>query len=135
MHNQSTTALHQAENIPKVLFTPNNGTIPLALFYRDLTSVVESCAEAVAKDGAGDTAGDGVTKGVVKVVLGAGGSCWLISSMAVGGDDVAVGGSCGEAMVAEVVVMGCRGRPKLRGINRLTTLIGNWVATLLGGLL
>ena len=106
MHNQSTTALHQAENIPNVLFAPNNGTIPLALFYRDLTSVAESCVEAVDRDGAGDTAGDGVTKGVVKVVLGAGGSCWRISSVAVGGDDVAVGGSCGEAMVAEVVMIG-----------------------------
>ena len=73
MHNQSTTALHQAENSPNVLFAPNNGTIPLALFYRDLTSVAVSCMEAVDKDGAGDTAGDGVTRGVAKVGLGAGG--------------------------------------------------------------
>ena len=58
MHNQSTTALHQAENIPNMLFAPNNGTIPLALFYRDLTSVAESCVEAVDKDGAGVVLGN-----------------------------------------------------------------------------
>ena len=75
VHNQSTTALHHAENIPNILLAPNNGTIPLALFYRDLTSVAESCVEAADRDGAGDAAGGDVTRGVAKIVLGAGGGC------------------------------------------------------------
>ena len=75
VHNQSTTALHHAENIPNVLLAPNNGTIPLALFHRDLTSVAESCVEAADRDGAGDAAGGDVTRGVAKIVLGAGGGC------------------------------------------------------------
>ena len=62
--------------------------------------------EAADRDGAGDVTGGGVTRGVAKIVLEAGGGCWRTSSVVMGGDDMAMGGSYGEAVVVAMVVMG-----------------------------
>ena len=106
VHNQSTTALHQAENTPNVLLTPNNGTMPFALFYRDLTSVVDSCVEAVEKVVTGGAAVGGAAVGSLR----GGGGNWRGSSVAVGYADVAARGSWVEAAGTERgVEMGAMG--------------------------
>ena len=100
VHNQSTTALHHAENTAKVIFMPNNGTMPFALFYRDLTPVVDSWVEAVEKVVTGGAAVGGAAVGSLR----GGGGNWRGSSMAVGYADVAAWGSWVEAAGTEMGV-------------------------------
>ena len=68
---------------------PNNGTMPFALFYRDLTSVVDSWVEAVEKVVTGGAAVGGTTAGSLR----GGGGNWRGSCVAVGYADVAARGS------------------------------------------